>query len=225
MRVAAATAALICLAGPAWAQVGYSVAGTAVRPAFAATAAGANVNATASSAGLRLLTWPGKTGVQGPRPAARPAPAPMARLSPPPGALPQYRQPMAAPVTALPTSIYSPPPPPLPARPSGMVQARANLPPAAPAGAQPSIQPSAAAQPAAVAMAAADPQPPGPPRFYSVQRAYGGTPDPNPLPPQFFGGTTDLAQPPPPPPRQVTTASGQVLRAAPADPDSDPAGN
>ena len=95
----------------------------------------------------------------------------------------------SAPSAALPTSIYAPPQPPAP-----RVQALAQASP-----------PTAGAYPS--------------PRYYSLHRPYGQTPDPVPLSPQFFaGGSTDLADPPPPPARRVTTSSGQVVRAQPADP-------
>lgn len=43
-------------------------------------------------------------------------------------------------------------------------------------------------------------------RFYSLHRAYGLTPDPAPIPPQFFASTPDLADPPGP--QGVRLASG-----------------
>ncbi|HEY2659388.1 MAG TPA: hypothetical protein VGI79_06680 [Caulobacteraceae bacterium] len=53
-----------------------------------------------------------------------------------------------------------------------------------------------------------------PPRFYSVQRQFGVSPDPVPLPAQFFadGAATDLAGPPPPPAPHLI--SGQSASSA-----------
>lgn len=143
---------------------------------------------TAEAAGLRLLTWPGKV-----------APAERARRPSVRAPATRYADPSAAPraPAPLPASIYAQTPPP----------ARS---PAAPA---------IAATPLAQAQT---PAAPGSdyttPRFYSLHRAYGQTPDPIPLSPQFFATQTpDLAEPPPPPPRTVTTANGQVVRTTDAD--------
>jgi hypothetical protein len=66
--------------------------------------------------------------------------------------------------------------------------------------------------------AAATPSParPGlPAHFYSVQREFGLTPDPIPLPQQFFEGSADLsAAPPPLPPRPLT---GSQAATSPAN--------
>ena len=158
---------LFALADPGVAQVRYSV--NDASPATTAT-----IPPTAKTAGLRLLTWPGKVTL------------PSASVS---RAEPQRPIPSAA----LPTSIYAAPTPPSPPA-QAPVQALAQAGPPA-AGAYPS------------------------PRYYSLHRPYGQTPDPVPLSPQFFsGGQADLAEPPPPPARRVTTASGQVVRAQSADP-------
>ncbi len=143
--------------------------------------------ASAHAAGLRMLTWPGKTPVAAPaRPAAPLAPRPPAPAAP------------AQPTAALPTSIYAAPPP-----------ARAAAAPLAPTRALAMAAPQATGGPAS-------------PRFYSLHRAYGETPDSIPLTPQFFAtDSPDLARPPPPVARQVMTDSGRVVRAAPTG--SDPA--
>lgn len=83
---------------------------------------------------------------------------------------------ISAPATQ-PASIYAPPPGPPSAAPAARPEAQAST--------------SGAGQP---------------PRFYSVHRPFGLTPDPIPLSPQFFAdsGAADLAAPPPPlPPRAV----------------------
>ena len=61
--------------------------------------------------------------------------------------------------------------------------------------------------------APAPPAAPGPaPHRYSVHRDFGLSPDPAPLPPQFFADSaTDLAEPPPPPP--ITAPAGQTAAA------------
>jgi len=84
-----------------------------------------------------------------------------------------------------------------------------------------------AATPAAPAQAAAG----QPPRFYSLHREFGLTPDPAiaPLPTQFFAASADLAEPPPPPPPHVLPAGQQAMtasaraRADASDPDAAPA--
>ena len=225
----AAIMVLFALADPSAAQVRYSI-----------TAAPTSAPGSARDAGLRFLTWPGKVMPQEAQPQSRMAtssirpngmaqrfrsePAPSytspayvspARYSPLPVAEPSQ------PDAALPTSIYAPPPPariqsaPIPAP-----AARA----AAPVRALAMASPPAAAL-AGVPTGAAGEDPPASPRFYSLHRAYGDTPDPIPLTPTFFSdGSTDLAAPPPPVPRAATTATGQVLRPVPPDPDSgDPA--
>jgi hypothetical protein len=92
---------------------------------------------------------------------------------------------------ALPTSLYSP----YPAR----------------AAAEPSAQRWPNAAPAPIAQAQN-----GRPHFYSVHRPFGLSPDPIPLPRQFFAdGSPDLAAPPPPlPPRPVP---GTQSATAPAN--------
>jgi hypothetical protein len=88
----------------------------------------------------------------------------------------------------------------------------------------PLMQPAA---PAASAQVAAG----QPPRFYSLHREFGLTPDPAPapLPTQFFAASADLAEPPPPPPPHVLPAGQQAMtasaraRADAGDPDAAPA--
>lgn len=105
----------------------------------------------------------------------------------------------ATPAPALPTSIYDP----APAK------------PAAAATPAPTRQPVRALAQAAAPASSGYPTA----RFYSLHRAYGETPDPVPLGPQFFASSSpDLAAPPPPSPRTVTTTSGRIERTAPSDP-------
>jgi hypothetical protein len=58
-------------------------------------------------------------------------------------------------------------------------------------------------------------------RFYSVHRQYGLTPDPDPIPPQFFSQTADLGDPPGPSPvYKAASASGgstTAVHPAPSD--------
>ncbi len=115
------------------------------------------------------------------------------------------------------------PPAQAPRRPVAAI-APAPQPPRTPALPTSIYAPAAPATPAVKALAMAAP-PTGSgsasPRFYSLHRAYGETPDPVALGPQFFvDGSPDLAQPPPPIPRPQTTATGQVVRALPTDPDA-----
>jgi hypothetical protein len=89
-----------------------------------------------------------------------------------------------------PQSIYDPPP-----AQSGAPSAAAGAPPAAPV-----------AKAAPTATAANDGETA---RFYSLHRQYGLTPDPDPIPPQFFTQTADLSDPPGPSPvYKAATSSG-----------------
>lgn len=89
-----------------------------------------------------------------------------------------------------PQSIYDPP-----AALSGAPSAAAGAPPAAPV-----------AKAAPTATAANDGETA---RFYSLHRQYGLTPDPDPIPPQFFSQTADLSDPPGPNPAyKAATSSG-----------------
>jgi hypothetical protein len=77
----------------------------------------------------------------------------------------------------------------------------------------------------AVASATTTQPPVGPPRplpamgervrFYSVHRDFGLTPDPAPIPPQFFGATADLSEPagPEATPAQTTGKGASAARA------------
>jgi hypothetical protein len=58
-------------------------------------------------------------------------------------------------------------------------------------------------------------------RFYSVHRQYGLTPDPDPIPPQFFSQTADLSDPPGPSPvyKAVSAAGGATTAVHPVQSD------
>jgi hypothetical protein len=95
----------------------------------------------------------------------------------------------APPAAPPPQSIYD-----SPAEPSGAATGSAA---SAAATAPPTVSAASAAGPGETA------------RFYSVHRQYGLTPDPDPIPPQFFSQTADLSEPPGPSPvYKATTASG-----------------
>ncbi len=102
---------------------------------------------------------------------------------------------------ALPSSIYG-----------------ADRPTAAAYAAQAS-SPSPAAQPvrtAALGPPVRRPWPGQGVRFYSVHRQYGLTPDPAPIPPQFFATTADLSDPAGPQPARLASgaaSTAQALRA------------
>ena len=152
--------------------------------------------ASAKAAGLRLLSWPGKV-----MPASDPTPGPARDPSRPWAYLRARPTPAPEPPPA-PASIYAPPAPPAP------MSAAAPLRPPAP-----QVRALAQAGPTSVG-------PPASVRYYSLHRPYGDAPDPIPLSAQFLGeASPDLAAPPPPVPRTQTTASGQVIRAMPAEPD------
>jgi len=89
----------------------------------------------------------------------------------------------------------------------------------------PAGQAGAAAPPIpASSAAAAAPPPPAPvataanegetAHFYSLHRQYGLTPDPDPIPPQFFTQTADLSDPPGPSPVYKATSSSGVATTA-----------
>jgi len=58
-------------------------------------------------------------------------------------------------------------------------------------------------------------------RFYSLHRQYGLTPDPDPIPPQFFTQTADLSDPPGPSPvyKAASTGGGSTTAVHPAQSD------
>jgi hypothetical protein len=153
--------------------------------------------------GGSYLNWPGKQAPESDVGAAAPAEQP----APPP---PPATEDNAPAVASLPAVLPAPPP---------------ETPPPAPqpiAVAQPAPVPAAQTAPAAATAQAAQPGQRAPqqtaedaghgrlpPHIYSVARQYGLTPDPIPLPTQFFAdqSDTDLASPPPPlPPRPVPGA-------------------
>ena len=228
MRFFAAFAAILvmfAIADTATAQVRYSVAGTAL----ASEAASQAPQLTARAAGLRLLSWPGKVAPAVPAPRAAYRPAGYARAVPQVYAQPAYTQPAyaqpayGAPAAYAPPAPQGPPAPPLPASIYAAPQAQAEAAPAlAPHPAQP-VAMAALTQPAAPYGAAYAPdEAPAHARFYSVHSAYGEKADPIQMSPQFFGASADLAQPPPPVARQVTTSSGQVVRATATSSADDP---
>jgi Meckel syndrome type 1 protein len=150
------------------------------------------------------LSWSGKTPAEAPARASvrstfEPAPRPAVSAWTPAA----QHSPDRVATAALPTSLYSPAPRPMaessarqaPAprdAESRAAEARA----AAPAPWTSMARASTAAAPQTSAQAQAGLRP----HFYSVARQYGVTPDPIPLPKQFFSdGSTDLAAPPPPP--------------------------
>jgi hypothetical protein len=162
------------------------------------------------------LAWPGKQApdsdvgsAQQAEPAEQPAPpppeAPVAAQPPPPPA-----EDAGAPaVASLPAVLPAPEPEATPPAPQPV------------AAAQPAALPAAQPTPAAAAQAAQSSGPAAqqtaedagrarlPPHIYSVAREYGLTPDPIPLPTQFFADqqNPDLATPPGPlPPRPVPGA-------------------
>ena len=177
---------------------------------------------SARAAGLRMLSWPGKVvtaprakpqaaipsarRIWNPETAATPTPVLAAPRAPAPILQQATRQ-----TTALPASIYAPPP---------AASPRAAPAPTVPA---PVIQQASAARPGMTQARSSSDGDYQPPHFYSLYREYGQTPDPIPLNPQFFAAATpDLAQPPPPVPHTVTTSSGRVLQAVSPSPDDTP---
>lgn len=229
----AAPAAALSMAGGAWAgQDRYGP--PAVRdPADAA-----------QPAPLTYLSWPGK---------AAPAPGSATteivtshadQSLPTPRQAPPAQGAIAS--RSLPTSIYAPASQARaalvarPLRPAETAVATTRPAPAAAAAKPPARLVASSAQrpaPGDAVSSQATPSPPAkanpqpaavaangtPPRFYSVQRQFGGTPDPAPLPAQFFadGASNDLAGPPPPPaprliPGQSASSAANVQRAAAA---------
>jgi len=150
------------------------------------------------------LSWSGKTDIALPAPRT-PAYAAARYVAPPPA-------PISAPIPA--SSAAEAP------APNGWRY----MPPIGPTAAGPT--PVATAQPATIY----DPAPPQAPaaaqipvdggvagstaRRYSLHREYGLTPDPIPLPPQFFGATADLTQSESPEPQRRTTGADGKSRNA-----------
>jgi hypothetical protein len=136
------------------------------------------------------------------------AQATQARSYGPPPVMPWYQRYGAvaapsAPSTPAPQSIYDPP--------AG--QAGVAAVPSIPAS-----RAAAAAPPAPVPTAANDGETA---RFYSLHRQYGLTPDPDPIPPQFFTQTADLSEPPGPSPvyKAASSASGSTTAVHPVQAD------
>ena len=198
----------------------FSLSGASAQTALAASVSAAPLSdsqtPSARAAGLRMLSWPGKVvtapraksqaatptsthRIWNPETAVSPTPVLAAPRAPAPILQQATRQ-----TTALPASIYAPPP-------------------AASPRAAPVIQQASAARPGMTQARSSSDGDYQPPHFYSLYREYGQTPDPIPLNPQFFAAATpDLAQPPPPVPHTVTTSSGRVLQAVPPSPDDTP---
>jgi len=134
------------------------------------------------------LTWSTKTPAPTGEPAQTAAPAP--------------RPERIATAAALPTSLYSSYP--------SLTPRQAAEPPRP----QPWTPPNGETRPAPIATASASSN--QPPRFYSVHREFGLTPDPIPLPAQFFadGQAADMAAPPPPLPPRAVAGSQAATSAA-----------
>ena len=178
-------------------------------PAPAGADSGDYPAAQTSQTPQTFLSWPGKAAPAAPTPVA--AVAPQAPPRPAPTSI--YDRPLAPAAPRRYTRVHTADAPAVrPAAHRGLRGAygssryasAASTRPAPPAALPPSpsatpvavSQPPAPGAPVAVASAAGG-QGPLPPRYYSVQREYGGAA----LPAQFFAdtGQTDLAQPPPPP--------------------------
>ena len=79
---------------------------------------------------------------------------------------------------------------------------------------RPSAGQSGAAQPVAAQPIVSRSVNPNGVRFYSVHRAFGLTPDPAPIPPQFFAATPDLGDPPGPTATRRTVAGAGLSTVA-----------
>lgn len=185
--------------------------------------------------GGQMLSWPGKTAVFAPQAAAPSSSGLGEQLRPPAYAdAPQtYRAASPAPAPAYPAQAapaqtgrapmqqagaYGPPPV------SPWYQrygdAPASTAPTAPSAPQSIYDPPAAQSSSASGASAANPTPTATndgetARFYSLHRPYGLTPDPDPIPPQFFTRTADLSDPPGPSPvYKAATASGGSTTAS-----------
>jgi len=165
----------------AWAQQGYggqapayASAAQTYRPAADPSGSASALNAPA--AGYRAPAYPAQ---------ASQGTATQARLYGPPPVKPWYQRYGAADVQAAPSPV------PAPAGPQARAPQSICAPPATP---PPASSPPAAPppRPAPVSGAANDGETA---RFYSLHRQYGLTPDPDPIPPQFFTRTADLTDP------------------------------
>jgi hypothetical protein len=192
MPSAATLALFVALAG-AWAHA--ALAEDRYGPSAPIAAAAPTAQNMAS---FSLLSWPSKG------PAPRPAP-PAPVVAPPAPAEALYRAARVEPIQAsrLPASIYAPPYPSMTPYRSASSAAPVDAAPSAPP-APPSRSYASAAPTPAAADGARSSQPP---HFYSLHREFGLTPDPIPLPQQFFADSAagaDMAAPPPPlPPHPV----------------------
>ncbi len=183
--------------------------------------------AQVADAGLRtrFLTWSGKADASAPQPAPTYAPPPP---TPTPAPMP-YRAAYARPVQPMPRTApgygyrapqayaFAAPPASASAAPASIyadggpsLRTTPQLPPqailAAPAAPNPPSAPSAyAAQPGAPSSTA---------RLYSVHRDFGLTPDPAPIPPQFFAATADLSAPETPDVAPRATTAGTSTSSA-----------
>jgi hypothetical protein len=223
----AAIAVLAALAAPTlgvWTTTARAEDRYGPQPAYLAATYTGPTRATATS----LLTWPGKQAEAAASPPmdAAPDPAPVAEAAPPP---PPRRQPLPVsiyapqppparkfaslgPVSAgaiglreapesapAPATVSYPPAatarPIAPTRPAPAATTAVKSKSSQPAPSTATVTATAASVSAAPATHAALP-----PRLYSLHREFGLTPDPIPLPKQFFADSaaTDLAAPPPP---------------------------
>jgi hypothetical protein len=199
-----------------------SVAGAAVLSASAVQAQSdrygpdQTADQRVATLGGSYLTWPGKQAPESDvgvatqtEPAEQPAPPPEPPAAAPPLPPPAAQEDEAA-VASLPAVLPAPSPEGPPPAPQPIAVAQpAPVPAAQPAPAAATTQ-AAQANPSTPQQTAEDAGHARlPPHIYSVARQYGLTPDPIPLPTQFFAdqSDTDLATPPPPlPPRPVPGA-------------------
>jgi hypothetical protein len=202
MPSAATLALLAAIAAPvagAWAHA--AIAEDRYGPSTASLPASQSLVASAG-----LLSWPSK----GPTPRAA-APAPVIAPQAPAEALYRPARVEAIQASRLPASIYAPPYPSMtPYRSAPSQAASAETAPAAPA-AQPNRSYASAAPATSDGVHSSQP-----PHFYSLHREFGLTPDPIPLPQQFFADSAaaDMAAPPPPlPPHPVAGTQAATATA------------
>ncbi len=155
------------------------------------------------------------------RPPAYPAQVARAQAQPtggygPPPVAPWYQRYGAAEASPAPSTVAAPAPPPIPQSiydpPAGQGAATTGAPTAAL---------SAASSAAAMAPTATASNSSETARFYSLHRQYGLTPDPDPIPPQFFTQTADLSDPPGPSPvyKTATSSGGSTTAVHPVQSD------